>query len=417
MTYLRAVTHPPPTAAPRPSAATADVPAYVLGGFEAGLAVVRALGRAGVRVISVVSSPGEMAHRSRFVETSVHVPDPADEPRAYVDRLVELADQGGGVLIPTTDESLEVVAAHHEELGGRYLLACPPQATARLFLDKEDTSAVALTASVDAPSTASPRTGQELDELIEKLRYPCLVKPRESFRYSRAFGVKMHRVEDDHQLREAWHRAHDLGLETVVQELIPGPDTGGVNYNVYMAGGQPLVEFTSRKVRLFPPHFGYPSAVVSASVPEVVDPGRAIVREMGIEGFANVEFKHDERDDRYKLMEVNGRHNMSGALAVRCGVDFPLLTYRHLVAGVAPAAGEAREGVYWINDGTDPRFVVQAWRRGDISLREGLRAYTSRHVFSTLAMDDPWPTVRRLGGKVKALLRKRAESPSGRPPL
>ena len=63
----------------------------------------------------------------------------------------------------------------------------------------------------------------------------------------------MHRVQDGHQLREAWHRAHNLGIKTVVQELIPGPDTGGVNYNVYMAGGQPLVDFTSRKLRACSP--------------------------------------------------------------------------------------------------------------------------------------------------------------------
>ena len=97
---------------------------------------------------------------------------------------------------------------------------------------------------------------------------------------------------------------------------------------------------------------------------------------MGIEGFANVEFKRDERDDRYKLMEVNGRPNLSGALAVHCGVDFPLMTHHHLVAGVASTAVEARHGVFWIEDGRPQvcRRSVAAW---ELSLREGLRAYTS----------------------------------------
>lgn len=49
---------------------------------------------------------------------------------------------------------------------------------------------------------------------------------------------------------------------------------------------------------------------MSAAVPEIVEPGRRIVRGMGIEGFANVEFKRDERDGRYKLMEVSGRANL-----------------------------------------------------------------------------------------------------------
>src|SRR5207249_9127600 len=116
----------------------------------------------------------------------------------------------------------------------------------------------------------------------------------------------------------------------------------------YVVDGAPVVEFTSRKVRLAPPDFGFPTAVVSAPVPEVVGPGRRIVAAMGIEGFANVEFKRDARDGSYKLMEVNGRPNMSGALAVRCGIDFPLIAYRHLVHGVVPTAQRWERGVYWV---------------------------------------------------------------------
>ncbi|MGI9002298.1 MAG: hypothetical protein ACR2GH_11600 [Pseudonocardia sp.] len=394
-----------PGAGPRRITSTAHPPAYVLGGYEAGLAVIRSLGRSGVPVVAVVSSDGERAERSRHAGMTVLSPDPADQARDYVDLLLGLADKRGeGVLIPTTDESLEAVSAHRDELARRHLVACPSHAAACLFLDKERTSDVAAHAGVDAPRTASPATEAELDALAGDLHFPCLVKPRESYRYNRAFGVKMNRVEDRTQLRDVWRRAAALGIGTLVQELIPGPETGGVNYNVYLVDGEPVVEFTSRKVRLAPRDFGYPCAVVSGPVPEVVEPGRKIVRAMGIEGFANVEFKRDARDGRYKLMEVNGRPNMSGALAVRCGVDFPLMGYRHLVDGTPPTAGSWAEGVYWINDGTDPRAAIARWRRGELSLRAGMAPYASRHVFASLALGDPGPVLARLRAKVRKRL-------------
>lgn len=392
----------------RPAISGALPPAYVLGGYEAGLAVIRSLGRAGVRVVAVVSSDAERASRSRYAGTTVRSPDPADRRREYVDLLLRLADShGAGVVVPTTDESLEAVAAHRDELARRHLVACPATAAARLFLDKERTSAVAAEAGVDAPRTAAPATAAELEHLVRDLRYPCLVKPRESYRYNRAFGVKMHRVQDRAQLFDAWRRADALGIGTLVQELVPGPETGGVNYNVYLVDGEPAVEFTSRKVRLAPRDFGYPCAVVSGSVPEVVEPGRRIVAAMGIEGFANVEFKRDVRDGRYRLMEVNGRPNMSGALAVACGVDFPLMTYRHLVNGIAPTAVSwvsGVSGVYWINDGTDPRAALARWRRGELSPRAGLAPYASRHVFASLALRDPGPVLARTAAKVRKRL-------------
>lgn len=388
--------------APRtPHASRGLPPAYVLGGYEAGLAVIRSLGRAGVPVVSIVSADGERASRSRFAASVVRAPDPADRADDYVALLLGLAE---GVVIPTTDESLETVAAHRDELTRRHLVACPSADAARQFLDKEHTSAAAECAGVAAPRTASPQSQGELDDLLAGLQFPCLVKPRASFRYTRAFGVKMHRVDTEPQLREAWGRAHALGIGTLVQELIPGPETGGVNYNVYVVDGEPVADFTSRKLRLAPRDFGYPSAIVSGPVPEVVRPGRAIVAEMGIEGFANVEFKRDERDGRYKLMEVNGRPNMSGALAVRCGLDFPLLTYRHLVTGTAPTPRPWTEGVYWINDATDPHGALARWRAGEIPLRAAGAPYTSRHVFASFALDDPGPVAARYWPQVRKRL-------------
>jgi D-aspartate ligase len=377
-------------------------PAYVLGAHEAGLAVIRSLARAGITVVAVTTSPNEHGRRSRAVNRAVTAPDPATRAREYVDLLAGLAtSHGPGVVFPTTDEALEAVAAHRDELARHHLVACSDDAVAQMFLDKSRTDAVALEVGVDVPATASPTSAEELDDCIARIGFPCLVKPRESFRYHRAFGVKMKRVEDADELRAAWSEAHALGLRMLIQELVVGPETAGVNYNVYMVDGEPLVEFTSRKVRLSPPNFGYPCAVVTATVPEVVEPGRAIVRGMGIEGFANVEFKQDERTGRYRLMEVNGRPNMSGQLAVRCGVDFPLMTYRHLVDGEPPQAARCTPGVYWVDEYRDPFAVAKRWRteRG-VSLRDATRPYGARHVFATFSLRDPAPFLARLRTKL-----------------
>ena len=381
--------------------AVGTVPAFVCGGYEAGLAVVGSLGRAGVPVVTVLSSGREITRHSRHAAGSVTVPDPADEPNGYVAALLRLADtHGPGVIVPTTDESLETVAAHHEVLAARHTVACPAEGVARTFLDKRITSEVAERAGVEAPRTVSPSSYDELEALAERLRFPCLVKPAESFRYNRAFGVKMKRVHTPDELRTAWGEAHELGIGTMVQELIPGPETGGVNYNVYVVDGVPRAEMTSCKLRLSPRDFGYPSAVVSRHVPEVIAPGRAIVAAMGIEGFANVEFKQDERDGRYQLMEVNGRPNMSGRLAVRCGVDFPLLTYRHLVHGEVPVAPSWREGVHWVNEFKDTRILLDRWRDGRLPWFGGLRPYVSTGVFATFDPRDPRPFLARVRDRV-----------------
>jgi hypothetical protein len=54
----------------------------------------------------------------------------------------------------------------------------------------------------------------------------------------------------------------------------------------------------------------------------------ALVKKLAWTGPVMVEWKIDSRDGTLRLMEINGRFWGSLPLAVRAGVDFPLLTYR-----------------------------------------------------------------------------------------
>jgi D-aspartate ligase len=117
--------------------------------------------------------------------------------------------------------------------------------------------------------------------------------------------------------------ATDASVDVVLQEFIPGPETAGVKNNAYFCDGEPIAECTARKVRLRPSELGFPTAVVSKHMPEVIELGRRLLRSLGLSGFSCTEFKLDDRDGRYKLMEINARPNLSGALSLECGIDFP----------------------------------------------------------------------------------------------
>ncbi len=369
------------------------VPAYVLGGFEAGLAVVRSLGAAGVPVVLVWHSETEHARHSRYVERSVRAPDPGQEPDRYRDRLLDLIRPSGhGLVLPTTDETVTLAARARGELEPQATVACPHWIVAELFLDKHLTYDLADRLGVAAPETTLPLGAKHVEELATTVSYPCLVKPRSSYEYTRAFGVKMKKAWTPTELLSAWREAEEAGIGTLIQEFIPGPETAGVNYNGYYVDGQPVVETTARKVRLWPEDIGFPTVVVGRTAPEVLEPSRRLLGGMGIDGFANVEFKCDSRTGEPILMEVNGRPNMSGMLSIRCGVDFPLITYRHLCSGDRPNSPPApREGVFWINEPSDLAGSVSRIRAGKMSARQYLGPYLRPHVFAWLSWSDPGP--------------------------
>jgi D-aspartate ligase len=381
-------------------------PAIVLGGYVAGLGVIRGLGAMGVPTVAVWSFKHEVARLSSHARISVEAPHPERAEEDYIGLLVGLAERmEGGLLVPTSDATLGVVARHKELLERHYEVACVDWETANRFLDKGHTYQLARRLGIEIPGTIEFGSAEEMEAAGPGLAYPCVVKPRHSHRYFERFGSKMAIARTHDELSRAWNEANGLGLEVVVQEFVPGDDDQGVNYNAYVCEGCPAVEFTARKLRLSPPQIGFPRVVVSAEVPEVIEPGRRLLSGMGFHGFANVEFKKDARDGAYKLMEVNGRLNNSGLLSVRAGINFPWIIYRHLVQGELPPSGLAqRNGIYWISLPSDPVRSVSEFSSRRLTLRHYLRPYLRPHVFDILDRRDLRPLLAKLAMTLRGRL-------------
>lgn len=340
-------------------------------------------------------NPRDIAQRSRWVREATAVPHPEIDEDGFVARLVECTDRyRGGVLIPASDETVAAVARHAALLEGAYRLACAPWEVTQRFIEKRRTYAIAEAAGVPHPRTHEARTRDDVAHYAKHARFPCLVKPSQGHLFDTRFGTKMFRVETPEALLAAYDTAMEAHTEVLLQEYIPGGDDCGANYNAYVWGGEALVEFTAAKVRNGPPGIGAPRVVMSKVIPDVIDFGRRILRALDYRGYACVEFKRDPRDGVYKLMEVNGRHNMSTLLAVACGIDFPWLEYRHLALGRAPSSLPFREGVYWIDLIRDIAYSARHWRREGLRLRDYVAPYLRPHVWAIEDWRDPRPFAR-----------------------
>lgn len=386
----------------RKSSAT---PAIVLSTQTAGLGVIRALGMMGVPITAAYYHPQDMGYVSKYVQEVIRTPHPEHEEDKFVNLLLRYGERlNGSVLIPTSDETVATVARHKGALERYYTVACPGWDVAERYIDKKYTYALAQEVGVPAPDTLVPQCLEDVEVYSKTAQYPLVVKPCQSHRYWDVFNRKMVRVETPDQMVAAYQEATEAGIEVMLQELIPGDDTCGVNYNSYFTDGEPMAEFTAEKVRLAPPEFGRPRVVVSKKVPEVIDPGRRLVRAMGLTGYSCTEFKRDPRDGVYKLMEVNGRHNLSTLLSVRCGINFPWLMYQHLTDSTFPATGSSyREGVYWIDLTKDVAFSVMHRKQERFSRAQYIEPYLRPHVFAILDWKDPRPFAKRCTNLLRTL--------------
>jgi predicted ATP-grasp superfamily ATP-dependent carboligase len=393
-------------------------PAVVLSGHIMALGVVRSLGAAGIPAVVVRYRRDDMAHASRFVTRSVRAPHPEENEQGFIHALERLGPSlEGSPLFPASDETLVAVARHRELLSRWYRVAAPDAALMQRIVHKEHTYALADQIGMPAPRTMLVASEDDLERHRDQFPFPCLAKPSQSHLYQDLFGRKMVRVDGMDQLVAAYREGAAAGLQMMLQELIPGDDRQGANYNSYRVPGAPPVEFTAAKVRLTPRSFGPPSVVVSRAIPEIAEPARRLLDALGYEGYSCTEFKRDPRDGVYKLMEVNGRFNLSSLLMLRCGINLPAMAYRHLILGETPTGIEQPEGIHWIDGTKDLVYGLPELVRRPAGLPAFIRPYREPHVFAVFDRSDARPLAvryRHLAGQGLALAARKLLGPLSR---
>jgi len=214
----------------------------------------------------------------------------------------------------------------------------------------------------------------------------------------------MTKVENFEQALSAFREADSLSEEVMVQELIPGGDTLGVNYNSFINDDGETVEFIAEKVRLSPPRFGVPRVVRSKWTPEVAEVGRKTVKAFGYKGYSCTEFKLDPRDGTYKLMEINGRHNRSSLLSLKCGINFPFIEYESHVGGVLPKQFQSDAEHIWIDEFRDLYQTFASIKEETLGFRKIIEPYLKSHVFAVFDRRDLAPFVTRIQGLIKQIV-------------
>ena len=377
---------------------TAMPGSVVVGGQAPGLAVVRSLNRRGIAVALASYNSSDPARRSRHVREVIDVPEPMMDEPGFIARLRSMPTAWhGSVLMASGDQSALALARCRDKLSDRFWVVSPSWSAVERFVDKKFTYRLAQDVGVPVPNTVAPSDRTEAERALAAFSFPVLIKPSQGHLFQHAFGTKMFEAGDPVAAMEAYDHCTDLGIDVMIQEIIAGPPELGVNHIALAVKGQVVAQFTARKIRNWPAEYGSPSAVRSELVTDVIGPTGALLRATEYDGFACAEYKFDPRDRRYKLMEVNVRHNLSGALAPRCGVDFPWLQYK-IAAGypVEPASG-FQERIYWVDSLRDLRHLAHDPKGNARKLTTFVRPYLRRRVEARWAWADPGPFVDSVG--------------------
>jgi D-aspartate ligase len=137
-------------------------------GWVNGLAAIRSLGRAGIRVLAVDHRPSALGFRSKYAEPLLS-PDPFEDEHRFVNFIRAL---GEVVVFPTHDDSLNAIARYADDL--QVLTPFPSWGLLEHVQSKRTQLERAAAAGVDVPA-ADPGM------------FPVIVKPDRSVEFKRRY--------------------------------------------------------------------------------------------------------------------------------------------------------------------------------------------------------------------------------------
>lgn len=303
--------------------------AIVLGGGLNALGVVRSLGQAGVPVCVLDTDPRSPAMRSRYGQARVVCSLEGLELMTELQRLA--GDLGSKALLFLTEEkSVETVSAHRAELSPNLLIRLPDHQRLLQLMHKQGFYDLAEPFQAPVPRTVRLQGLQDLHK-VAVLQFPCVLKPSgKSYEYGARFK-KAYKVGSVHEVEALYREIHPVLADMVVQEWIEGRDSEIYFCLQYIGRDSAVVaSFPGRKIRSWPPRIGGTASCTAAweHADELAEITATFFRQVGFSGMGSMEYKRDERDGRFYMVEPTvGRTDFQEEVATVNGCNLPLTAY------------------------------------------------------------------------------------------
>jgi predicted ATP-grasp superfamily ATP-dependent carboligase len=377
-----------------------------------GLQSARILARRGVPVVGIAADPHHPCCRTRACTRVVRADTAGEELIQALLHLGRTLD-APGVLVPCTDASVLLCSRHRERLGHWYRFVLPRPDVVELLVDKAAFHAFATTHGFPVPETLALRSREDAELAAMSLPFPAILKPTlKTPEWRRRASAKGYRVGNSHELLVLYDRFAGSADALIAQEWIAGSDTDHYTCNAYFgAASEPLVTFTTRKLRQWPPTAGEACLSESVRNDEVRDLTVRVFRCADHRGLGYLEVKQRAGTGEYVILEPNvGRPTGRSAQAEAAGVE---LLYTHHCDALGWPLPPAREQVYrrvkWIHARRDLQSGLHHWRRGDLTLSEWARSLRGPKQDALFSLDDPVPFLADLT-RVAAKLTRRSEA-------
>jgi predicted ATP-grasp superfamily ATP-dependent carboligase len=390
------------------------VPLYstpiILGGGINGLGIARSFGEEGIESI-VLEQSKDLAFYSRYTLGKV-CPDPILNESLFIEYMVHFGSalKQKGFLIATSDKFLITISKNQEILQKYFYFPTSLWRVVENLINKEKLYTLAQKIGIDTPKTERVANLDGFEDVINRFSFPIIIKPSITIGFTKTFGRKVLILDTRGQFEAFVMKLSKTSFAhkpLIIQEYIPGSVENLYTITSYADRNHDIIAYSiGHKIRQDPPFAGTITSGRIRFIPEILRLSQKLIKESKFWGISNIEYKKDERDGGYKLMEINPRSGVWNYSAKASGINIPLISYEDYFGFEFRRNTRNEKRITWISLIDDLSLSLFGFKRmgypqESLTLWQWLKSIKGKKTFAILNLMDLKPFILILYQKLK----------------
>lgn len=335
----------------------------------------------------------------------------------YVSDIVNLCQNYSyDLILPFGLKSYYAISKHADILSKHTQFLVAGFETFKIANDKLKTAEFCQKVDIDTPTIFTNYSDNDIPAIANEVKYPVVIKARSGSGIHQGLRYANNKDELIRYYNEIASNSSDGGASNfespMIQEFIPGYIHDACTLTNQ---GDVVTVLTQIRKIMYPIYGGVGAVNVTTDEPKLSAIAIKLLESLNWHGPAQIEFKYDERDGKYKLIEINPKLWGTVDLSIKVGINFPAMI-RDIVLGEKVE----RNKNYPV--GVRYKFIfpqaILAYMQ--IFQEFGFQSLYDRNDYSKTFCDfdfsDPKPELLRVVSALKSVFSGRTNSPNSNLP-
>ncbi len=252
-----------------------------------------------------------------------------DRPEVFVRTINELADRHTDkkiILMGCGDNYVEQIIRNKARLSGNIITPYVDEDLMNSLLTKLEFYEICDRYGIDYPGTFIYDRSMK-DDFELPFGFPVIVKPSNGIKYWQhefATQKKVYKLKSMEELKRVIGQIYDAGYDDrlIIQDFIPGDDSQ-LRVMISYSGKDKRVKLMSLAHVMLEEHtphgLGNTAVLMNEYNPELSEMLKCFLESVGFTGYSTFDIKFDQRDRKYKILEVNLRQGRSNYYVTAAG--------------------------------------------------------------------------------------------------